>query len=73
MEAIERAKQANFSRNAGGEEYMLQRSLIGTPTTIQEKIEAYTTVGIQEFILYFPQPKRMKSINLFAAAIMHAT
>lgn len=68
--AITRAKKdPNFARNAKGEEFIMQRSLIGTPEQIKKRIVEYENAGIEELILYFPQDKRDESLELFTQTV----
>ena len=62
----------NFARNAGGEEYITERSLIGTPRQIKQRIKEYEEAGIQEMIIYFPQDNRNESLRLFRDQIIHS-
>src|SRR5205085_5261059 len=57
-ETLQRAKKENFGRNAKGDEFITQRSLVGTPEKIKSRLVEYENVGVEEVILYFPQPKR---------------
>lgn len=65
-EALERAKKTHFGRNAKGDEFIVQRSLVGTPEKIRQRLIEYENIGVQEVILYFPQPKRTESLQTFA-------
>lgn len=68
--ALQRAIDTNFARNAKGEDFIEARSLVGRAGQIREKLKAYENVGVAEVILYFPQPKRIESIYLFANEVM---
>jgi F420-dependent oxidoreductase-like protein len=69
--AFERAKAANYARNAGGEEFIKTKSLVGTPQQIADRLKEYEAVGVQEVILYFPQEKRTEQLHMFAEKIMN--
>ena len=58
-------------RNISVEEYKkrLDSSICGTPDECVEKINAYTHLGVSEFILVFLDMKRLEDLKLFAEAV----
>ena len=58
-------------RNISVEEYKkrLKASIFGTPDECIEKINAYTRLGVSEFILIFLDMKRFEDLKLFSEAV----
>jgi F420-dependent oxidoreductase-like protein len=69
-QAFARAQEAGLARNTGGAEYLRTRALVGTPETIRQRIAEYEQVGVQEFILFFPQVQRLDALRLFAQEVL---
>ena len=64
--ALEKAKQAGYARNTGGEEHLRTRALVGTPDTIRKRLAEYEQVGVQEAILFVQDSKELEPLRILA-------
>ena len=67
--ALEKAKQAGYARNTGGEQYLSTRALVGTPDTLRKRLAEYERAGVQEVILFVQDSKELEPLRVLAKEV----
>jgi len=71
-EEIRRKFEGYKADKMGGTTYEERktRGLLGTPEEIEEKLEKFKGLGVEEVIMYFPPPVELTQLELFSDEVM---